>query len=167
MIERSDLFSDEEWKCLYHQARDLFHTTDTAFDHSIRHQLVKEILIRAHKGRHFMNLPLACNRSIHNPEYVRWTSTATILGKYSDPKYGGGRFELKAQHCCTRLLIDSVSKQVVAAELTDLLTNEVILAKAKKYVLCAGAILTAGILFNSEIRPETGYPALVWFNFLT
>jgi pyranose oxidase len=164
VIERSDIFSNEEWKSLYNKARALFHTTDTAFDHSIRHQLVKDTLLRAHKTREFVNLPLACQRSTRNPDYVRWTGPATILGDLADPKYNGGNFELKAQHCCTRLLIDAASKHVVGAELTDLLTNEVVLAKAKKYVICAGATLTAGILFNSQIRPETGYPALVWLH---
>jgi pyranose oxidase len=161
MIERSDLFSHEEWSSLYGQARALFHTTDREFDHSLRHQLVKDTLSRAHKGREVANLPLACQRSTSNSEYVRWTGPATILGELANPTYNGGNFELKAQHRCTRLLLDSASKRIVGAELTDMLTNEVLLARAKRYIICAGAILTAGILFNSHIRSETGYPALV------
>ncbi|TGO69835.1 hypothetical protein BOTNAR_0006g00220 [Botryotinia narcissicola] len=35
-----------------------------------------------------------------------------------------------------------------------------VIAKAKKYVVCAGATLTTGLLFNSGIRSDTGYPAL-------
>jgi pyranose oxidase len=161
IIERSELFSDEEWSSLYGQARALFHTTDRDFDHSLRHQLVKDTLIRAHKGREVANLPLACQRSTSNPEYVRWTGPATILGELANPTYNGGNFKLKAQHQCTRLLLDAASKRILGAELTDMLTNEVLLARAKRYIICAGAILTAGILFNSHIRSETGYPALV------
>ncbi|GIC92890.1 uncharacterized protein Aud_009365 [Aspergillus udagawae] len=160
MIERSDLFSNEEWSVLYGQARTLFHTTDREFDHSLRHQLVKDTLIRAHKGREVANLPLACQRSTSNSEYVRWTGPATILGKLADPTYNDGNFELKAQHRCTRLLLDAASKRIVGAELTDMLTNEILLARAKRYIICAGAILTTGILFNSHIKSETGYPAL-------
>lgn len=160
-VERSDLFSDQEWRTLYNQARALFHTTDTAFDYSIRHHLVKNTLVRAHKNREIVNLPLACQRGTHNLEYLQWTGSATILGDIADPKYSGGNFELKSQHQCTRLLMDGASKHIVGAELTNLLTREVILAKAKKYIICAGAVLTAGILFNSEIQPDKGYPALV------
>lgn len=160
-IERSDIFSDEEWKDLYAEAKALFRTTDTAFDHSIRQELVKDTLRKASKGREFVGMSLACQRSTHNPNYVKWTATATILGDLADPKYTGGNFEFRAQHCCTRLHIDAISRQVVGAELKNLLTNEVVLVKAKKNVICAGAVLTAGILFNSQIRPNTGYPAFV------
>ena len=160
-IERSDIFSDKEWKDLYDEARVLFHTTKTAFDHSIRQEIVKDTLRKANKGREFESLPLACQRSVHNSDYVEWTATATILGDLADPKYHGGNFELRAQHCCTRLHIDAASRHVVGAELKNLLTNEVVLVKAKKTVICAGAVLNAGILFNSQIRPDTGYPAFV------
>ncbi|KAI1733361.1 pyranose 2-oxidase [Xylaria scruposa] len=160
-LERPDIFSDNEWKDLYDQAKGLFHTSTSEFDHSIRHDLVKETLMRAHKGREFMNLPLACERSKDNPDYVRWTGPARILGELADPRYNGKNFELKAHTCCRRLLVDTVTRRVVGAELTDLLTNETIMAKAKKYIVCGGATLTAGILFNSGIRQDTGYPALV------
>ncbi|TGO43264.1 hypothetical protein BHYA_0002g00690 [Botrytis hyacinthi] len=159
-IERSDIFSHEEWKILYDRARALFNTTDTAFDGSIRQQLIKNTLRRANGNRKFVSLPLACQRSKQNPDYIKWTSTASILGDLAEPKYDGRDFELKAQHCCTRLIIDADSKQVVGAELKNLVTNEVVIAKAKKYVVCAGATLSTGILFNSGIRPDTGYRAL-------
>lgn len=160
VIERSHLFSDQEWRDLYGEAKALFKTTDAAFEHSIRHQLIKDALTRAHGDREFVNLPLACRRSTRNPGYVQWTCPATILGDLADPRYSGTNFRLKARHRCTRLLVDTASRQIIGAELTDLRTNDIIIAKANKYVICAGAILTAGILFNSQIRPETGYPAL-------
>ena len=160
-IERSDIFSDEEWKDLYAEAKALFRTTDTAFDHSIRQELVKDTLRKASKGRDFVGMSLACQRSTRNSDYVEWTATATLLGDLADPKYTGGNFELRSQHCCTRLHIDAISRRVIGAELKNLLTNEVVLVKAKKNIICAGAVLTAGILFNSQIRPHTGYPAFV------
>ena len=159
-IERSDIFSNEEWNELYQKAAELFHTTDVAFDHSICHQLVKDALQKANKTREFRSLPLACQRSKRNPNYVQWTATATILGHLADPKYTGRNFDFRAQHCCTRLLIDAASGEIMGAELTELRTNKRFIAKAKKYVICAGAVLTVGILFNSGIR-ETAYPALV------
>ncbi|KAK0126901.1 hypothetical protein ONS96_006466 [Cadophora gregata f. sp. sojae] len=160
IVERSDIFSDEEWQTLYDDSKALLHTTDTAFNHSVRHNLVKSTLCQANKNRQFVSMPLACQRSARNPDYVEWSSTATILGALADPRYAGGNFELKAQHCCKRLHIDATSRRVIAAELVNLLTNETVLIKAKKYVICAGAVLTTGILFNSDIRPDKGYPAL-------
>ncbi|KAI0521681.1 hypothetical protein F5B22DRAFT_547346 [Xylaria bambusicola] len=159
-LERPDTFSNDEWKALYDEARGLFHTSTTEFDDSIRHHLVKNALLREHKGREFLNLPLACERSKDNPDYIRWTGPARILGDLADPKYNRGNFELKPHHCCRRLLIDAAVGQVIGAELVNLRTNEVVYAQAKKYVVCAGATLTAGILFNSGIREDTGYPAL-------
>lgn len=160
-IERSDIFSGDEWHALYSEAKALFRVTSMAFDHSIRQKIIKDALHAAHQRRDFVGLPLACQRSQRNPDYVEWTSTATILGDLADPSYAGGNFELKAQHCCTRLQIDPTSRQVQAAELKNLQTGEVSFVRAKKYVVCAGAVLTAGILFNSQIRPDTGYQALV------
>jgi len=160
-IERPGLFSNEEWKSLYDEAKALFRTTDTAFDHSIRHQLVKDTLIQEHKDREFVSLTLACERSPFNPEHMLWTGPAQILGALADPNYCGGNFGLKAHHCCRKLFVDAASKQIAGAQLIDLVTNEVTFVKAKKYVICAGAILTAGILFNSGIGPETGYHAVV------
>ena len=160
-IERSDIFSDGEWSDLYSTARTLFRTTTTAFDHSIRQELVKETLRKANHEREFVAMSLGCQRSLKSPSYVEWTSTASILGCLADPKYDGGNFGLKSQHCCTRLHVDAYSRRVIGAELRNLLTNELVAVRAKKYVICAGAVLTAGILFNSQIRPDTGYPALV------
>ncbi|KAI1322379.1 pyranose 2-oxidase [Xylariaceae sp. FL0255] len=159
-LERPDIFTDAEWDTLYCQAKTLFRTSTAEFDISVRHHLVKDILVRANKGREFTNLPLACERSIRNPDYVRWTGPARILGDLAAPKYDVGNFELRARHCCTRVLLDAESKKVVGAELRDLLTNEVIIIQARAYVICAGATLTAGILYNSRIRPDTGCPAL-------
>ena len=160
-LERPDLFTDEEWALLYARAKSLFHTSQTEFDLSVRHRYVKDALIRAHPDREFINLPLACERSKKNPKYVQWSSPARILGDLADPKYKGRNFELKAHHRCNRLLLDGASREVLGAEITDLSTNEVLIVKAKKYVVCAGATLTAGVLWQSGIRPDTGYPALV------
>ena len=161
-IERSDLFSDTEWDNLYEDAESLFHTNHTAFDDSIRHQLVRHVLLDATDNkRQFISMPLACQRNKPNKDYVEWTATATILGDLAEPNYEGGLFELKSQHRCTKLARNPTTGLVEGALLKNLLTEEKILVKAKKYVICAGAVLTPGILFNSEFTPENGYSALV------
>ena len=161
-IERSDLFSDAEWEDLYRDAEGLFHTNHTAYDDSIRHQLVRHVLIDATNGeREFISMPLACQRNKPNKDYIEWTATATILGDLAEPKYDGGLFELKSQHRCTKLEIDPATRQVSGATLKNLLTDETVLVRAKKYVICAGAVLTPGILFNSGFSPDNGYDAMV------
>lgn len=82
---------------------------------------------------------------------MQWTGPATSLRELANPTYNGGNFKLKAQHQYTRLLLDAASKHILGAELTDVLMNEVLLARAKRYIIYARAILTAGILFNSHI----------------
>ena len=42
---------------------------------------------------------------------------------------------------------------IIGAKVQNLMENEVLVIKAKTYVLAAGAVLTPQILFNSGIRP--------------
>lgn len=159
VVERSKIFSDAEWTRLYKEAKKIFRTSTTSYDDSIRHQLVKHVLQEATgKTREFTGMPLAGRRSQRNKTYVEWTSTAQILGDLANPDYQGDLFELKPQHQCTQLALDPVTGQIKGALLKDLLQNEHVFVTAKKYVICAGAVLTPGILVNSDLD---GYPALV------
>ncbi|KAI8682287.1 Pyranose 2-oxidase [Fusarium sp. Ph1] len=148
-IERSDLFSNEEWDGLYDRAEKLFDTTETAFDKSIRQQLVKKTLEKSFEGREMRSMPLACKRSEKNQNYVEWSATATILGDLSDPKNQNPLFEIKPNTQCLGLALGP-TKQVEMAVVRDILTDKQYYIKAKKYIICAGAVLTPGILFNSS-----------------
>jgi pyranose oxidase len=97
-LERSDLFDDKEWDNLYLDAENLFRTNRDSFEASARQQLVKRVLRKAYPkdpkdpkdpGREILSMPLACKRG-ENREYVEWTSSATILGKLSHPRYSKG-----------------------------------------------------------------------------
>ncbi|KAI0118221.1 pyranose oxidase [Nemania sp. FL0031] len=160
-IERSDLFTNEEWDKLYDRAEKLFWTNSTSFDDSIRQQLVKHVLQDAYeaKGRELLSMPLACKRSTDNKEYVEWTCPASILGDLAEPNNKNKNFEIRPNTQCIKLLVDPSTKQVKLAHVKDLMSNEKYYIKAKKFVVCAGAVLTAGILFNSEGLAET-LPAL-------
>jgi pyranose oxidase len=161
-IERSDLFSDDEWEKLYGRAEKLFWTNSTSFDDSIRQQLVKHVLQDAYKakGRKLLSMPLACKRSANNKEYVEWTCPASILGDLAEPNNKNNKFEIRPNTQCIKLIVDQTTGQVKLALVKDLMEDKEYFIKAKKIVVCAGAVLTAGILFNSPGLGET-LPALV------
>ncbi|KAK5118592.1 hypothetical protein LTR85_008057 [Meristemomyces frigidus] len=160
-IERSTIFTPSEWQSLYGKARALFHTNSTSYDQSIRHQLVKHVLLDAYKGtgREFTGMPLACQRNEPNKDYVEWTCPATILGDLSEPGYDGGLFELRPNTQCVQVQIDPVTGQVAWLVVKDTMQDRTYAIRASKYVICAGAVLTPGILFNSGLGQET-LPAL-------
>jgi pyranose oxidase len=93
-LERSELFTDDEWDELYSTAEKLFRTNSTSFDDSIRQQLVKHVLGNAYDTRGIVSMPLACDRSAGNNDYVEWTCTATILDDLAKPSYSGDKFEI-------------------------------------------------------------------------
>ncbi|KXH61283.1 hypothetical protein CSAL01_06598 [Colletotrichum salicis] len=161
-IERSDLFSDSKWNDLYTRAEKLFWTDRTLFDKSIRGGLIKSVLTAAYekKGREVLSMPLSGKRSAKNEEFVEWGCTATILGdELSDPSKEHDTFELRANTQCVRLIVNQASGQIDAAEVENLLGAEKYLIRAKKYIICAGAVLTPAILWNSGGLKDT-LPAL-------
>ncbi|KAH6889472.1 hypothetical protein B0T10DRAFT_404819 [Thelonectria olida] len=160
-IERSKLFSDEKWDELYAELERMMDTNETSFDDSIRQQLVKHTLADAYENvnREMKSMPLACKRSEKNKDYVEWSCSATILGELADPKYNGGAFELRPNTQCIKLERRDVDGKIQGALLEDLMNARKYLVKANKYVICAGAVLTPGILYNSGFRRDT-LPAL-------
>lgn len=158
-IERSPLFNDEEWENLYNRAEELFWTNSISFDDSIRQQLVKHVLQDAYGKRELLSMPLACKRPFPNQEYVEWACAATILGDLAEPGHHNKHFEVRANTQCLKLQLNEQTGQVAWALVKDLMQDKKYYIKAKKYVVCAGAILTPGILFNSGLKDNL--PALV------
>lgn len=163
-LERSDLFTDDEWEELYNTAEELFSTNSTSFDDSIRQQLVKHVLGNTVKDREIFSMPLACKRPATNKDYVEWTCTGTILGILADPKYSGDEFEIRPNTQCLRLVVNPSKRDIGFAVVKDILLKKTYAIRANKYVVAAGATLTPGILFNSDLT----FPALVciisWLN---
>ncbi|GAW25453.1 putative pyranose 2-oxidase [Rosellinia necatrix] len=161
-VERSDLFNPEEWEELYIRAEKMFWTNSTSFDKSIRQQLVKHVLQDAYqaKGRKILSMPLACNRSATNKEYVEWACPASILGDLAEPNNTNKNFSIRPNTQCVKLILDDVTGKVELALVKDLMEDKEYFIKAKKFVICAGAVLTPGILSNSYGLAET-LPALV------
>ena len=169
-LERSTLFNDEEWDKLYDEAESRIKTNSTLFDDSIRHQLVKRTLQADDYGngpREFKSMPLAVQQ-LPNQTYLEWSCSATVFGDITPTaeRKGSPNFELRSQCRCTKLLLNRVngvvSGAIQGASCKDLKTNKDFVVRAKKYIICAGAVHTAGILFNSGWTPATNeLPALV------
>ncbi|KAI4758339.1 hypothetical protein E4T52_05936 [Aureobasidium sp. EXF-3400] len=162
-VERPDSFSDKEWERLFNEARKFIHTPidsngeGTEFENSLRQQLIKNTLREAfeEEGRVFKSMPLACKRREDNPDWVDWSSSATVFGPIiSDNR----NFELWSEHQCFKVLRDPESGDIVGAEVRSLRDNREKFIEAKSYVICAGAILTPQILFNSDFQDHL--PAL-------
>ncbi|KAF6821432.1 hypothetical protein CPLU01_12515 [Colletotrichum plurivorum] len=176
-LERSDLFSDEEWDDLYTRAEKLFWTDNTLFDDSIHQQLVKTVLTNTYKdsGREVLSMPLCGKRTAKNRCFVEWACTATILGDLAEPGNQSSLFQLRANTQCIKLELNH-SGQVELALVKDLLGDEEYYIQANKFIICAGAILTPGsvhteqtvgfcqvVLKNSHVRDvETDKYKLGW-----
>ncbi|QRV80165.1 GMC oxidoreductase [Ceratobasidium sp. AG-Ba] len=142
-----------EFETLLTQARELLNVTTTAYDHSIRHNIVKKALEDAHLK--VENLPLAVERL--NEDYVRWSGVDTVLGpKWSASQPEGSRFTLSPETLTVRLLPeDPLSGKIGGVLLRDLksgIKSSCYVVKAKYYVLACGAIGTPQVMANSYIR---------------
>ncbi|KAH0365406.1 hypothetical protein KCU65_g6110, partial [Aureobasidium melanogenum] len=162
-VEHPDSFSDKEWARLFEEARKLIHTPidsngeGTEFKNSLRQQLVKSTLRQAFKeeGRVFKSMPLACKRREDNPDWEDWSSSATVFGSITS---ANPNFELWSEHQCFKVLRDPNTGDIKGAEVRSLRYNREKFIEAKCYVICAGAVLTPQILFNSDFQEHL--PAL-------
>jgi pyranose oxidase len=156
-IERSPIYSDEEWDRLYSEAERLLNTHRNEFDNSIRHTVVRDTLqaefteLPASYGA--QNLPLAVERRKDNPALVHWSGADTVLGMLAEGEQDAETFILKEQHRCTRLVPSRDGSRIEYAEVQNLLAWRTINVYANTYVVCCNAYLTPQVLYNSGIRP--------------
>jgi pyranose oxidase len=99
------------------------------------------------------NLPLAVERRADNPDYVHWSGADTVLGPLADGDHDG-RFELRPQHLCRRLVRSADGSRVEYAEIQNLAEWRSIRVEAEHFIVACGAVLTPQLLFASHIRPE-------------
>jgi len=158
VVERADCLTTEEWDDLYGQAEALLNTRTDAFEHSVRHQVVRDALQAEYRELpepyHVQNLPLAVERRTDNRRFVRWTGSDTVLGPLADGAYPD-RFDLRPQHLCRRLHRSSEGGRIEYAEVQDLADWKTLRVEADDYIVACGAVLTPQLLYASEIRPDT------------
>ncbi|KAK8094921.1 hypothetical protein PG997_001606 [Apiospora hydei] len=169
-LERCSLFNGDEWDTLYAEAEKRLRISSTAFDGSIRHQLVKRTLQAAdHDGgaRELVSMPLPVARNGSGEEGdLEWTRAATVLPQLDTEANGSvanGLLTLHRQTRLTKLVRGDLSGggRVESALCRDFETDKGFLIKAEIYVICAGALSTPGILHGSGWKTDAdGLPAL-------
>lgn len=168
-IERWNVIKN--WDNLYDQAEEYLnvhprrHRPTHPYEHSIRHQIVvgvlKEAFPEIQPPYHPQALPLACERRSEIikdnqkllSEFVTWSGADTVLKPILDhPEQYSHLFEIREQHRCTKLIHQD--GRIQGAMIKNLIESKIIVVQAKKYIICAGTVLTPQILFNSGIRPK-------------
>lgn len=149
-IERlaEEIIPREELDKLYEQAEKLLDLHTDVHESSLRHQELKKVL-----GEYEVeNTPLAARRM--NKEYVHYTGADTVLGDLAEPGQGK-TLTLLQEHRVTKLHCEQGAdgaKKAVSAELRDLRSGEDKVVRAKVFVVAAGWVHTAQILWTSGIQ---------------
>ena len=81
-IERSNLLSTAEWEALYAKSEELLRLDIDAFDDSIRHMVVKNIITSLLPDRCVQSMPMAVKNNPHNLDLVNWTGSDVVLGDH-------------------------------------------------------------------------------------
>lgn len=157
-IERSDMYTNQEWDRLYTAGEELLNTHKHEFDGSIRHMIVRDALQNEYselpEAYGVQNLPLAVERRKDNPDFVHWSGTDTVLGPLADGLQDAEPFILKQQHRCFKLVPTADGSTVDHAVIQNLMEWGSYNVRAKTYIVCCNAYLTPQVLYNSGIRPE-------------
>jgi len=148
-LERPQFIASGEWNNLYTEAEGRLNCHTNICEHSLRHKALKRVLTE--RGCPVQDTPLAAERDARNPEFVRYTGTDTVLGPLADDG-ANEAFTLLREHRVSELR--SASGRVRSAVLRDLRTKEEKVIEADAFVVAAGWVHTAQILWNSGIQRD-------------
>ena len=158
-LERWNGISHEEWDSLYSTAEQILNKHTDVFDDSIRNTLVREALRDCYGDRlpadyGVQNLPIAAERSKINSDVVYYTGTDNVLAPILDgpDPSNRARLQILPEHRVTRLHIRG--DRIEYAEVEDLINWKTYSVYADTFVVAAGTVMSAQILWNSDIRPE-------------
>lgn len=143
-----NILSAEELDKLYLEAETLLNLHTNVHSESLRHQVLKEVL--SHHG--FEDTPLAAERL--NKNYVRYTGADTVLGDLAKPGQNK-TLTILQEHRVTKLYYegeDGGAKKVTSVLVRDLINGTDQVIKAKTFIVAAGWVHTAQILWHSGIQ---------------
>lgn len=142
-LERISFISDGDWDDLYTEAEQRLKLSTDVHTSSLRHKVLKRRLAR----HGVQDTPLAAQRL--NKGYVRYTGADTVLGALAEPGKVNGLTILR-EHRVTEL--QHRSGRVTGVSVRDLRTGEERTIHAERFVVAAGWVHTAQILWNSGIH---------------
>ena len=168
-----DMVQPEELEGLYKRAYELFDITQHAYDNSMRQNIILEALkdyqskldYEVEEGRGPQPLPLSVRRRVKNQAFLEWGSTATILGPHANRNtvhLGSAhtldvnqvsKFRILEQHLCRQLVLlpRGDGRVIKHALVHNVLRDELVRIKAKKYIICCGTVLSAQLLHASGL----------------
>ena len=146
-LERIKFIPSEDWEDLYAEAELRLNRNTDVFSESIRHKVLKRYL----RERNWMveDTPLAAKRREDNAEFVDFTGADTVLKDLAEPGTHEN-FTILPQHRVTNLV--SEGGRVKKAKVREIITGQDRHISADVFIVAAGWLHTAQILWNSEIH---------------
>lgn len=135
-----------ELDALYEQAEQLLKLHTDVHSRSLRHQELTKVLA----GYDVQDTPLAAERI--NSEYVRYTGADTVLGELAEPGHSGTLTVLQ-EHRVSKF--HHQEGRVTSATIRNLQTKEDRIISAKTFIVAAGWVHSAQLLWHSGIHKET------------
>lgn len=146
-LERIPFIAAEDWERLYAEAERRLNRHTDVFSDSLRHRVLKRFLTS--RGWPVTDTPLAAERDERNKEFVRFTGADTVLGSLAGTDQSSALTILR-EHRVSQLLYKG--SKVRSAVVRDLRTREEKVIHADAFVVAAGWVHTAQILWNSWIH---------------
>jgi pyranose oxidase len=155
-LERMEFINDDEWDLLYRCAEALLNVHSNVFVNSIRHQVLKERLIRFYAGRLHDpyipgDMPMGAERRTDNNEFVYYTGSDTILGPLAIHGFDD-TFRILPEHRVKCLNVSG--GRVTQAIVDDMVRGNRLTISADLFVVAGGSVMTPQLLWNSGIRPR-------------
>jgi choline dehydrogenase-like flavoprotein len=150
--ERVDFIEPAAWEAHISAAEQLLHTTHSAFRGAPEAKAILKLVGDEFNSDGITVRPLPVAADTNPDGTMRWAGTDVVLGDLAQPGAdAGGRFELRSETLCTRLLVEDAA--VTGAVLRDLRTGLEQNVTADAVVVAADAIRTPQLLWASGIRP--------------
>jgi pyranose oxidase len=146
--------SSPEWDSLYAAAEDLLGVSPSIFASSPRQTAVLNLLSERYRepSRPFPRpAAIAARRRSDNPELIRWTGPAEILGDTTE-ELRTGSLRIWPDHAVNRLI--HRGGQITQAEVQGLDPWESKTISGEVFVVAGGAIRTPALLWNSGIGKD-------------
>ena len=151
--ERVDFIEPGKWERHITAAEKLLHTTHNAFRGSPQAEAILKLVGDEFDADGITVRPLPVAADANPDGSMRWAGTDVVLDGLARPGAdAGGRFELRSETLCTRLVLDGDA--VTGAVLRNVRTGDEETVTADAVVVAADAIRTPQLLWASGIRPS-------------